>query len=308
MTPAHESGAACENFLGSDAVDTDTPDSGRRVLPVGSARSVLLTVLAELVRPATEPVRTAALLHVLTGLDLEENTARQALARGVTAGWITAEKQGRESRWTLTETGVEIIDEISGRVQSLSTLGDVWDGNCLILLVTVPQQQKSVRKRLYSELGWAGFGNPMPGLWASPHLDRENEVTKLISDLGLRGSTIAFVGTTLSVGLSDAEMVRRAWDLDDASARYKKLIATFENLAPKPGDDILFAYITLVHELRQFPYMDPQLPKDLLPNWIGRSATDLFVSLRDKWAHAAHERWREIVERSSAGSTAANGG
>lgn len=283
--------------------ESDRADSPHLHLAINaSARSLLLTVLAELVLPGGGPVWTAALLYVLTGLGLEERTARQAIARAAEAGWIASERQGRAARWVITDTGRELTEEITRRVLSLNALPEVWDGDCLILVVAVPHELKSVRKRLYSELGWAGFGNPMPGLWASPHVDRAGELHRLIHDLGLRESSIAFIGTTLTVGLTDEEIVRRAWNLDDVACRYEQLIGTFGGLEPEPGDDLLFSYLVLAHEWRKFPGMDPQLPEDLLPDWIGRRATEMFVNLRGKWADAARERWREIVEATSPNS------
>ncbi|MDN5856618.1 MAG: PaaX family transcriptional regulator, partial [Actinomycetia bacterium] len=59
----------------------------RPVVSAGSARSLLLTVLGELVLPAGEPVWTSSLLYVLKGVGVEEQTARQAIARGAAAGW-----------------------------------------------------------------------------------------------------------------------------------------------------------------------------------------------------------------------------
>jgi phenylacetic acid degradation operon negative regulatory protein len=106
---------------------------------------------------------------------------------------------------------------------------------------------------------------------------------------------MAFVGTLAEVGLTDHEIVRKAWNLDDVAARYAKLLDTFEDVEPEPGDDLLFSYLTLVDEWRKFPSMDPQLPKDLLPKWIGRRAAATFVTLRATWKPAALERWQEVV-------------
>ncbi|WP_445187820.1 PaaX family transcriptional regulator [Pseudonocardia sp. Cha107L01] len=272
-----------------------SPSLGQmRAMPSGSARSQLLTVLGELVGPSGVPAWTSTILHVLTGLGLEEQTARQAIARGAGAGWMEGEKRGREVRWTLTAAGRELTDEIIHRAESLSHLGPAWDGNCLILFITIPQQQKAVRKRLYSALSWAGFGNPMPGLWASPHVDRAEEITAVISELGLQDSTIGFVGGTFPAGLSDPEIVRRAWDLDGVAARYETLLETFGDLEPADGDELLFAYVSLVHEWHQFPLVDPQLPEDLLPNWVGRRGIDLFADRRREWSGRAFARWREL--------------
>jgi phenylacetic acid degradation operon negative regulatory protein len=266
----------------------------RDSLTSGTAPSLLLTILGELVLPLNAPVWTSALLYLLKGLGIEEQTARQTIARTADSGLIVGEKSGRLVRWSLSDTGVELIEETTRRVRSLSNPPDRWDGLCLILAVSVPQEQKAVRKRLYSALSWSGFGNPAPGIWASPHVDREEEMRQIIKDFDLRSSSFAFLGRTVDAGLTDAEIVERAWDLDGVAERYEKLISTFTGLNPSPGDDLLFTYIALANEWRQFPSMDPQLPRDLLPDWVGHRATTMFVDLYTRWSAGALSRWREI--------------
>jgi phenylacetic acid degradation operon negative regulatory protein len=175
----------------------------------GSARSLLLTVLGELVIPGGQPVWTASLLYVLVGLEVAEQTARQAIARACDQGWITSEQVGREVRWSVTSTVSEMLDEITERVVSLTAAPEMWDGNGIFLNVILPGQKRAVRKRLYSALGWAGFGNPMPGLWTNPHIDRFPEAKAIIEDLGLRDTTIMSIGRLADTGL-DRTRDRRA--------------------------------------------------------------------------------------------------
>jgi phenylacetic acid degradation operon negative regulatory protein len=257
---------------------------------------LLLTVLGELVVPAKKPVWTASLLYVLTGLGVSEQAARQAIARAADTGWIVSERFGREVRWSFTTTVMELLHDITQRVTSLSAPPERWDGNGIFLFVNVPQEKKAARKPLYTALGWAGFGNPAPGLWTCPHVDRLDEAKAVIEELGLRDSTITAVGRLADMGLTASEIIARAWTLDAVAARYSKLLDTYEALEPAPGDDLLFSYLALVDEWRKFPAMDPQLPQDVLPDWIGRRAADTFVSLRTSWAPAARERWVEVVQ------------
>ena len=131
----------------------------------GSARSMLLTVLGELVFPADQPVWTSSLLYVLTGIGIEERTARQAIARGAAAGWITGERHGREVRFELTPSGRALIEAGAERVYSVGADDGPWDGRWLVLMVTIPQSARGVRRKLYGALRWAGFGNPTLSVW-----------------------------------------------------------------------------------------------------------------------------------------------
>lgn len=268
----------------------------RSPMSTGSARHLLLTVLGELVYPNDAPVWTASLLYVLTGLGIEESTARQAIARGAAAGWITPERHGREVRWALTDKGRRLFEEGTRRVISLSADRAAWDGRWLILLITIPQSRRTVRKKLYNALTWAGFGNPTPGLWLSPHPDREPEAREVVDGLGLTSSTLGFVGLSAAVGLGDAEIVQRSWDLADVADTYEALINKFSGLRPEPGDPLLLTHIELVSEWQRFPFMDPQLPEALLPDWIGRRAAALLQELRAGWYDDAQARWRAVVE------------
>lgn len=279
-----------------DETRSSEPDRRPGHAPLeGSARSLLLTVLGELVVPDGQPVWTASLLHVLTGLGVSEQAARQTIARASDKGWLAGERFGRTVRWSARPMVTEILDEITNRVMSLNAAPEHWDGNGIFLNVTVPQEKKTSRKRLYSALGWAGFGSPTPGLWTNPHVDRLDETKEIIEELGLRESSIVSIGRLADAGLTAPEIIARAWNLDDVAARYAKLLATYEGMEPEPGDDVLYSYLALVDEWRKFPAMDPQLPRDVLPDWIGRRAAVTFDTLRARWRPAARERWAEVV-------------
>jgi phenylacetic acid degradation operon negative regulatory protein len=281
-------------------VSADLDRAGRRpTVAAGSARSLLLTVLGELVYPNGKPVWTASLLYVLTGIGVEEQTARQAIARCAAAGWLVGEKQGREVRWQLSPSVKRLIEDGMRRVYSLHTGDEPWDGTWLILLVTVPQTHRAVRKKLYSALSWAGFGNPTPGVWLSPHPEREAEAERVVKDLDLADSTLSFTGSASRIGLSEEQVVRRAWALDDVAAVYEALLGQFSDARPDPGDATLLTHIELVSHWQRLPFMDPQLPEELLPDWIGRRAAALIRQRRAEWYEDAQTRWLEVVRTTS---------
>ena len=280
---------------------TSALDAGRRErkgghadLAPGSARSLLLTILGELVWPTNAPAWTSSLLYVMNGLGIEERTARQAIVRGADSGWIEPVRSGREVAWSMSTQLAEVFEIGSRRVESLSDPFLDWDGNWLILLVTIPQHLKTSRKKLYSGLEWAGFGNPTAGVWLTPHSERRPQVDDLVTSLGLADSTMSFLGRTDSIGLSEGEIVRDGWDLDALSERYSEVEARYRDSTPAAGDDTLFTHIRAVAELQRLPFSDPQLPEALLPDWIGRRVTAHLQQLRRAWAPAVHARWAEL--------------
>lgn len=269
--------------------------SRRQSVSPPSARSLLLTVLGEFVLPTDKPVWTSALLHVLGGLSVEEKSARQAIARTAADGWIAPERDGRRVRWVLAAPGRRLLSEGAGRIYAHNADAPKWDGRWLVVLASVPETQRKRRHQLQTRLAWAGLGNPTAGLWVSPHPERADEVRRIISELELADAAFSFVGPYGGIG-SEAELVRRAWDLEDVAAAYQAFLDDFARLAPEPGDGALLAQVRLVHAWRRFPFLDPQLPESLLPaRWIGYRARRVFDDKHAAWEPLARTRWAELA-------------
>jgi len=115
------------------------------------------------------------------------------------------------------------------------------------------------------------------------------EAHRALDDVGLDETALVVVGGTHG-GLSDAELVAQAWDLRDLEARYADFVARFADLEPDPADPaaVLAAQVRLVDAWRRFPFLDPQLPAELLPaGWIGARAAEVFHRRHEQWAPAA---------------------
>ncbi|MGQ0630316.1 MAG: PaaX family transcriptional regulator [Sporichthyaceae bacterium] len=276
--------------------DTATPSLSRRSsISPPSARSMLLTVLGELVLPTGEPAWTSALLHVLAGLGIEEKSARQAIARTATDGWITSVRDGRRVRWELAAPGRDLLTQGAERIYTAGVPQPAWDGSWLVVMASVPESQRKLRHQLQTRLAWAGLGNPVSGLWVSPHPERGPEVRRIIADLGLENGALSFVGPFGAIG-SEADLVTRAWNLSEVAEHYADFIADFADAQPAPGDETVYAAVRLVHSWRRFPFLDPALPAQLLPpDWIGHSARALFTARHQAWTPAARARWAELI-------------
>ncbi|KQY50872.1 hypothetical protein ASD66_04685 [Nocardioides sp. Root151] len=263
-------------------------------LAPGSARSLLVTILGELVWPTGEPVWTSTLVRLLRGLGIEEQTARQAIARGAQSGWMVPERRGREVSWSLGPRLEHIFEVGSKRVFSLSDPFEDWPGTWLSVLVTIPSTHRRTRRPLYAGLTWAGFGNPVPGLWLSPHVERVDEVRELIAELDLHEHTISLVGRTDEVGIGELEIVSRGWDLAALEEHYRMVLKAIGTLDPKPGEDTMFAFLRMISEWQELPRTDPQLPEALLPDWIGRRVAREIEERRAKWTPSVRALFSEI--------------
>lgn len=282
--------------MSSDHETAPVPSpSRRRQMGAGTARSLLMTLFGEFVLPHGRPVWTSTVLHVLTGLKVEEKSARQALNRLAAAGWIASERSGRRVRWALTEHGRALLTEGAERIYSFGRDRDTWDGRWLVLLASVPESKRDLRHQLRTRLTWAGLGSPAPGLWISPHTSREAEAKQVVESLGLDAEVYSFCGPFSGIG-SERAMVEQAWHLGDLATAYERFVQEFAGLQPDPGDQVLLAQVRLVDSWRRFPRLDPQLPRELLPaHWIGVRAAKVFKDLHQEWHAPAQRRWKALA-------------
>jgi len=281
-------------------VTTSTPIhpvlSRRRELGATSARSLLLTVLGEFVLPRDEPVWTQVLIDVLAQLEVEPKSARQALARTAAEGLLSSDRAGRRVRWSLSLAGRQLLSDGAARIYGFSAAARPWDGQWLVLLVSVPEARRQLRHRLRTRLAWAGLGSPTPGVWLSPDPGKQPEVAQVVASLGLGGVSSSFVGPFGEIG-EEAAVVAQAWDLAEVEAAYEAFLATFGDAEPDDPADVLAHQIHLVHAWRRFPFLDPKLPGELLPaQWAGARAAELFETLHARWDHPARQHWQQLAD------------
>lgn len=268
--------------------------SRRREVSHASARSLLMTMLGEFVLPRDRPVWTATLVDALALFDIEEKSARQALARTAAEGWLVSERVGRRARWFLTPPGRRLLTEGAGRIYEFGGGRTAWDGRWLILLLSVPESQRELRHQARTRLAWAGFGSPAPGVWVSPDITRETEAVRIVSELDV-GTPMSFVANYGEIG-DETTLVARSWDLRALKDRYEDFVDEFTGLNPNSGQATLRAQTRMVHEWRRFPFLDPQLPVRLLPNgWSGLKAAELFHTMHSHWREGAQQHWDELV-------------
>lgn len=271
-----------------------TTSSRRQELGTASARSLLLTVLGELVRPSGRPVWTATLLALLHDLGIAEKAARQAIMRIADSGWITAERVGRRTLWSLTPDGTRLLVEGSQRIFGSAEGPESWDGQWLLLVVSVPERNRAIRARLRTQLRWAGLGVYSPGVWVSPRVNREPEAVTVVSALGMADATQTFLASAGQLG-SERQIVRQAWDLDAIEARYEEFLDQVGSRRPRSARQALVMQIRLVQAWRRFPMLDPGLPQELLPSrWSGHRAAQMFRDRHAAWEPRAWEAWAEL--------------
>ena len=253
----------------------------RRSVGPPAARSMLLTVLGEYVLPLRDGVWQETLISALNSLDYKTHAARQALARSVGGGWLRTERHGRRARVHLTDETRAMLTSGAARIYGFGEPRD-WGGRWLLVVVRVPEQRRDVRHVIRSQLAWAGFGSLGNGLWLTPHVDREAEVTRIVRDLSV-AELVSFRAEFGGIG-DAGKVVADAWDLDAVADRYREFADRFGRLRPKAPEATFRAQTELVHTWRKFPFLDPDLPQEMLPErWPRTRAHQVFVERHAEW-------------------------
>jgi phenylacetic acid degradation operon negative regulatory protein len=264
--------------------------SRRHVVGAGSARGFLFTVLGEFVLPHGGSVWTSSIVDALGRLGVEEKAARQALMRTAADGWLSSERHGRRTRWQLTPNAERLLTDGTRRIFGFTAVTDDWDGRIVLVLARVPEADRATRHVLRTRLGWAGFGSPAPGVWVSTHTERRDEVEQVLAAADV-GDARVFVAEHVG-GADLVGMVRQAWDLDEVERQYEDFLAEFGS---SDADDPLSRILQLVHAWRRFPAIDPELPRELLPDrWSGAQAAQVFAACHAKWSADATAEWARL--------------
>lgn len=244
-------------------------------------------------RPA--PVWVGSLIALLRPLGLSDGAVRTVLSRMAKRGWLTSTREGRHSFYDLTGRGRRLLEKGEARIYHPSW-DQPWDGRWFLLAYSIPEESRHLRHRLRDRLSWLGFGSLGNGLWMSPY-DLEDEVAEVARSLGIDEYVECF-RTEDGRAPEPARLVAKCWDLPAINERYEDFIGRyapeFERCRAGVAEDEIdveacfVLRFELIHEYREFPFVDPYLPRSLLPRtWAGECAAHLFKVFHELLAEPA---------------------
>ncbi|CAN5760736.1 PaaX family transcriptional regulator C-terminal domain-containing protein [soil metagenome] len=228
------------------------------------------------------PVWVGSLLELLAPLGLSAGGARTVLSRMTAKGWLTSRRSGRRGYYALSARGRRLLEEGETRIYRPPELAD-WDGEWTLLAYSIPEELRPRRDRLRTRLSWLGFGSLGNGLWISPYAV-ESRVREIAEELGLGAHLELFRARHRGFSTHE-QLVRQCWDLPALNVRYEAFVARHlpiyyrlkDEAAPVSPEAAYVRRFDLVHEYREFPLLDPFLPRVLHPHdWAGECAQALF--------------------------------
>jgi phenylacetic acid degradation operon negative regulatory protein len=243
------------------------------------ARSLVFDLFGDYLRYQGGQVRLRALVSLLDCFGIPEATARVVAARLRREGWLAADRDGRETVYSLTPVAWQMLDE--GRTRIFQRAAAPWDGQWHMVIYQVPEAERALREQLRRRLAWLGFGPLSPSVWLSPH-DRAGQVRDEFA--GYAAVQLDTFRSRSEGNGADRGIVARAWDLATLGSDYRDLLGRYaprlEGYRGGALDDraALVERMRLIYDFRHFPFRDPDLPAQLLPeDWPGRQAHDLFL-------------------------------
>jgi len=271
------------------------PTSAGGARPVSfRPQALLLTVLGRhLLDREGLAVGAGTFIGVLERLGVSEQAARSTLTRMVRRGLLDRQQHGRRAYFTLTRGSRALLMEGRERIFAAAPVRQRWGGEWTLLSFSIPESRRDERHRLRARLAWNGFGLLRDGLWLAPG---RAEMGRLIADLGLEKHVDVFAARALAP-TDVAQLVERAWDLDDLRGRYGAFADRWRaRPAPAPPGD-LATQVSLITEWRQIIREDPLLPADYLPSdWPALEAARLFHRLHDRYSPGAARTFAGLLD------------
>ncbi|PFO04465.1 phenylacetic acid degradation operon negative regulatory protein PaaX [Bacillus sp. AFS076308] len=271
-----------------------------------NTRSMIFTIYGDYIHHYGNKIWIGSLIRLLKEFGHNDQAARVAVSRMMKQGWLQSEKQDNRSYYFLTEQGISRIEEAGNRIFKLNPIE--WDGKWRVLMYTIPEEKRSIRDDLRQELLWSGFGSFSNACWISPN-NLEKEVKILIEKYDISEYVDFFISEY--IGPKDNHtLVEKSWPLDQVVEKYeefiikhsKQFISNQEIIKRgEMSDAECFVERTkLVHEYRKFLFIDPGLPKELLPeNWNGTLAATLFNQYYQVLAEPASRFFESIFQENN---------
>lgn len=253
-----------------------------------NARSALFDLYGDHVRSRGGRARIAALVRLLEPLSIAAPAVRTAVSRMVRQDWLCPVRIDGLPGYALTERADRRLSEAASRIYR--TDSQEWDGRWHVV---IPQRsaQRAARERIRNGLAYLGYAPVGDGTWIAARPSPELEGLLQAEDVRAERFSARHQG-------DDAELVRRAWDLDAVGRSYLRWLAEaralISSLPDSPSDEQAFAVRSrLVHEWRKFLFTDPGLPRTLLPDdWPGDEAARYF----DEHAERLHPAAARFVD------------
>ena len=271
-------------------MDPDLAIDFPRPLKGPSSQHQLLTLLVDYWFDSEEWLPSRLIAALAAGLGITASASATALSRLASRGVLEQSSAGRTSRYRITQGARNRLRHGLEQVAVFGEQSRHWDGSWTVIAFSIPETSRDVRELFRSRLRWRGFAPLFGALWVSPR-DHSEELENTCKGYGVDDYVIF---RTAESSLRGKRLVD-AWSPQEFREQYRPFT---ENSrlglnASTPGRSTPAEAFRVRTELmdawRAFPWSDPDLPAELLPEaWPRAEARDLLVRLYNGLADGRH--------------------
>lgn len=260
-------------------------------------RNLILDLFGEYLRYVDSEVWLGQLTTLLGDFGVAPPAVRMTMTRLRREGWFTSERNGRETRYRLTDPMLQVLEEGRGRI--FAAPPSEWSGEWTMVVYQLSEGERQERQQLRKDLAWHGFGSLSTSTWLAPG-DRRARARDLAT--ALDDGQVEVLRCSSDGLEQDRSLAVRCWDLPALAAAYDEFNAEHRSLPDDAdrlqGAEALVARTLLIARYRVFPFTDPQLPPELLPDpWPGDEAHRIFREAHAALGPAARAYVGEVVGR-----------
>lgn len=223
--------------------------------------SLVITVFGDAVAPRGGRIALSTLQDIMTRLRIEPGALRTAMSRLAGDGWVSRDRQGRNSFFSLDAHGRHAFDLATRRIYTGAAPD--WSGKWTVAIAAPGVNDTP-------DLASLGFVRVNGSVFLRPDTaDAPDAATELAGILVIHGESV-----------EHPETLRTLWPSDEIAAAYDDFSSAYMPLldAVKPGAalapvDAMAARTLMIHDWRRIVLRDPGLPEALLPvDWPGTHA------------------------------------
>ena len=235
----------------------------------------------------------AVLVDMLGALGIEPPAVRSTVSRLKRNGVLVSRRDARAASYSLSADVLDAFEEGDQRIYApeRSHPNDPWS----LVIFSVPEAERNRRYELRTELNSLGFGAVGAGVAIAPSNVLPQAMVRL-KDRGLDRYVEYFSADYLSQQDIRAK-VPQWWDLQELDEQYREFLGLYGAAeaqwsarlpegggAAEPGGELAreaFAfYVPMLTLWRRFPYRDPNLPLEFLPDgWKAPAAKQAFWAI-----------------------------
>ena len=247
------------------------------------AKSLVMTLFGDAIRPHGGALWLGSLIRLLAPFGISDRLVRTSVFRLAEDGWLSGQREGRRSLYTLRESAERRFARAYNRVYSPTYLA--WPGYWTLVFASTGTLDPQTRSELRKELSWEGFSAISPTVFVHPNPDHEI-LREILHAYDVQRDV--FVSTMEQAqqiaGRPLSELVEEYWSLQEISQNYRSFIEHFTDLRSMLKDcgntlaaeDAFVVRSLAIHEYRRALLHDPRLPIELLPkDWAGKIAYEL---------------------------------